>query len=108
MDSINGVPVLYYNISWQLLTKAASATVPLTCNGFTVKNTGTTIILINGQIPVVPGSSIAIGGNYGEIYAGRVDITFEVPTPAPAVITNSAVVMFKAYMNGKGYDNRGL
>lgn len=108
MENVNGIPVLHYNINWQNVTRAMSATVPQKCNGFTIKNTGTTVVILNGQIPIVPGSSIAIGGNYAEVYAGRVDITFETPAPPPATITNSCVVMFKHYMPDKGFDNRSI
>jgi hypothetical protein len=51
-------------------------------NGFTVINTGTVTALVNG-IPLnagIPGTSngesFSIGGNYGEIFKGRLDISF--------------------------------
>src|SRR6266404_2017951 len=100
--------IMYYNISYNAVTESTSVPVPETCNGFTVKNNGTTIVLLNGMIPIVPGSSVAIGGNYGEIYGGRCDIRFQVPAPPPGTITNSAVVMFKFYMSDRGYDNPSL
>lgn len=92
---------LPYNTSTQEYTNLHSVNIEKGCNGVTVINKGTTLALWNG-LPLNPGESMSVGGNEGEVFIGRVDISFVIPVPAPAVITNSAWVIQKFYV-GKNY-----
>lgn len=88
---------LYYNTVVLAYATAQKIDLDNRCNGITVKNAGTTQVIIDDEI-LQPGESKAIGGNLGEIFIGRKDIYFQVPTPAPAVITNLAYVTVKFYV----------
>jgi len=57
------------------------------CNGYTVKNIGNTICNINLD-PLQPGEFRSMGGNFMEIYQGRIEITFG---PQVTQIGNPAV-----------------
>lgn len=87
---------LKYNISQQEFTSLRSVNLSPWCNGVTVLNAGNTIALWNG-IPISPGVSLTVGGNEGEVYVGRVDISFDMPSPAPMHPMNSAWVIEKFY-----------
>jgi hypothetical protein len=78
---------LLFNTSTQQYTKQRSVTVEKLCNNVTVINKGTTLVLWNG-LPLNPGESMTVGGNESEVFVGRVDISFQVPVPAPGTITN--------------------
>jgi hypothetical protein len=67
------------------------------CNGFTVKNRGNNTVQINGD-PLGPGESKAFMLNKGEVYLGRINVTFHdlVPAVVPRVL--SAFVTQKFYM----------
>ena len=80
----------------QEYTVQRSVVVEKLCNGVTVINKGNTLALWNG-LPLNPGESMTIGGNEGEVYVGRVDISFVIPTPAPGTPENSAWVIQKFY-----------
>ena len=86
----------YYNTTTQEYTALRSVNVDKMCNGFSVNNAGTTIVTLNGE-PLQPGQSKTVGGNEDEIYVGRIDLAFIVPTPAPSTIINSAWVTQKFY-----------
>jgi hypothetical protein len=88
--------VLKYNTTTLEYTALKSVVVARFCNGFTVNNTGTTIALLNGE-PLQPGQSKTVGGNEGEIYVGRIDLSFKTQSPAPSTIINSAWVTQKFY-----------
>ncbi len=66
-------------------------------NGFFVHNTGTTIVIFGGDI-VLPGASKSFGGNWAELYKGRLDFMFQVPTPPPMTITNEVRITQKYYL----------
>jgi len=97
---------LRYNTDTRIYQQAAKVTLDRLTNGVTVKNNGNTVCLFNSD-PLLPGESKAVGGNYGEIYTGRLDISFNVIglTPAPVTPVNSAVVTYKFYQPGDGFDN---
>lgn len=74
--------LLYYNTSQQHYAENASIVVDQLCNGYTVINIGTTVMAVN-KIALNPGTagtnngeSVSVGGNRGEIFAGRIDIAF--------------------------------
>jgi hypothetical protein len=97
--------LLYYNESDQAYNAPISVPLAKLLNGFTVKNTGNTIAIVNGA-PVNPNGSKGTGGNRGEIYMGRLDIAFQLPVPAPPVPINQVVVTQKYYINrNQGYDS---
>lgn len=70
-------------------------------NAFSIHNTGNTIVVFRGD-PIPPGASKSIGGNRGEVYTGRLDIMFQLPSPAPPTPINSCVVTQKYYQIEKG------
>jgi hypothetical protein len=86
---------LLYNIFQQLYTGNHSVNVMGQCNGFTVKNAGLSTVLVNG-IPVLPKESLSVGGNEGEVYVGRIDISFVAPA-TPSVTNNAAWVIQKFF-----------
>jgi len=88
--------LLKYNMNPQEYIAPRSVPLDSRCNGVTVLNAGNTIVLWNG-IPIVPGISLTVGGNEGEVYVGRVDISFMMPSPAPDTPNNSAWVIQKYY-----------
>lgn len=74
--------LLYYNTSQTQYVVPAQVILDKNCNGYTVLNIGTTVAFCNG-IPLNPGvpgtnngESWSVGGNRGEILAGRLDIGF--------------------------------
>jgi hypothetical protein len=87
-----------YNIFKRNLQQG-TAQVPMgnNVNGFVIKNAGNTIVLFNNE-PLQPGESQSVGGNEGEIFDGRVDIYFRLPTPAPGTPVNSAWITVKYYV----------
>lgn len=85
-----------YNISMQNYTQQKSVVVENLCNNVTVINKGNTLVLWNG-LPLNPGESMTVGGNEDEVYIGRIDITFALPTPPPGTPVNSAWVIQKFY-----------
>jgi hypothetical protein len=89
---------LLFNITMQEYTEQRNVVVDKLCNGVTVINKGNTIAMWN-QLPLLPDESMTVGGNEGEVFVGRVDITFALPTPAPASPQNSAWVIQKFYVD---------
>jgi hypothetical protein len=71
-----------YNFSAITVEQSRAVTPDEKCNGFTAINTGATVATVNG-IPLNPGvpgtnngESFSLGGNFGEIFKGRIDIGF--------------------------------
>lgn len=91
-----GEKYLLYNSTMQEYTSQRSVMIDKLCNGVTVINKGNTIAMWNG-LPLAPDESMTIGGNIGEVYVGRVDISFSLPTPVPPTPVNSAWVIQKFY-----------
>jgi hypothetical protein len=84
-----------YDIIAQAYAVGGEIRVDEACNGFTAINTGDTLVRVCG-IPLLPyppghpeltGAAIAIPGNKGEIFRGRVWIVFDLlPGLNPQVI----------------------
>lgn len=91
-----GEGYLLYNTSTLEYTAQRSVVLDKLCNGVTVINKGNTIAMWNG-LPLQPNESMTVGGNVGEVFVGRVDISFSLPTPAPPTPVNSAWVIQKFY-----------
>lgn len=91
-----GAGNLLYNATMQEYTQQHSVVVDKFCNGVTVINKGNTIAMWNG-LPLLPDESMTIGGNEGEVYVGRVDISFAPSTPVVVPTINSAWVIQKFY-----------
>jgi hypothetical protein len=96
---MNQKPILKYGMITQGLLSNGSAIIPPDCNGFTVMNLGLTVAMINYSIPLNPGTpgtnngeSFSIGGNRGEIFAGRIDISF------PLNSNGSIMIIYKIYV----------
>jgi hypothetical protein len=73
---------LFYNLIPMTYAVNAKVEVDKHCNAFTVVNTGTTNMIVNG-VPLAPpvapallGEAVQFGGNRGEIFIGRIDISF--------------------------------
>jgi len=87
------LPVYYkYNFSVAAYNSTQRVNVDPNCNGFTVTNTGDTIVRINDLIlyPGVPGTSLGdsrtFGGNFGERYVGDIRIQFDQPLGANPLV----------------------
>ena len=83
MQTAQKIPVLYYNNIYTPVNYSQSLTVDKYCNAVTFINLGLTVATINTIIPLnpgVPGSyngeSYTFGGNLGEIFFGRIDVSF--------------------------------
>lgn len=92
--------VLRYNYVPKTIVTPASVVMDENCNGVFIINTGATLAQIdNLGIPLnagVPGTSngdsFSIGGNKGELFHGRLDISF------PATGAGIVVVVQKIYL----------
>lgn len=84
------------NYSWSVQRYESQKQVVLDpyCNGIVVKNAGTSVLIIQGD-PLQPNESKSIGGNYAEIFVGRVDVSFV----AGVGLVNLAIVTQKFYTN---------
>jgi hypothetical protein len=85
---------LTYNFDTKPYQQNIQITLDRLCNGVTVLNAGTSNLSFQGDV-LAPGTSKSIGGNFGEILRGRVDLQF---TGAGA---NLAVVTEKYYNPGQ-------
>lgn len=71
-----------YDLIPQLYQLSAWYTIPPNTNGFTVTNTGDTIVRVNdlilypGTIGTNLGDSISFGGNENERYVGKLKVAF--------------------------------
>lgn len=90
-------PILAFNIIQETVNENASIVIEKYCNGFEVVNTGTTTCFVNGR-PLYAGTpgtnngdSLTVGGNRGEIFTGRLDISF-------ATGAGNAIVTQKIYL----------
>jgi hypothetical protein len=88
---------LCYDYSTQDIIRSQRLNISETCNGWTVKNAGTSVVEVKGD-PLQPGESKSVGGNYGEIFVGRVDLLFT------GAGTNLAIYTEKFYVAGKNFD----
>ena len=84
----------YYTPSADLIVNSTQFPVDPLCNGWIVKNNGTTNVIVNGDT-LLPTESKAIGGNYMEVYAGRIDISF----PGGPAAGNLLTLTQKVYIN---------
>jgi hypothetical protein len=91
-----------YNISPAPYVTNNQVILPGRCNGWTVLNSGTTVVFVN-NIPIPVGSFIAVSGNEREEYFGRVDIRFA----APAAAGNLVWFIPKLFASGEPYDTFG-
>lgn len=87
---------LEYNISTLIYSQADQIRIVDKCNGMLLHNTGTTNLIVNGDL-LTPGQSKTIGGNVGELFTGPLAVRFTVPIPAPTTITNQVTVTSKFY-----------
>lgn len=88
---------LRYNQATQIYTSVQQVQWDKYLNGFEIYNSGNTNVYFNNGI-IPPGGSKTFGGNFGEIYAGRLDINFRTPSPAPSTIINEVTVTQKFYL----------
>jgi hypothetical protein len=91
-------PTRKYNISKRLITPQNSGQITIgdKVNAFSVKNAGTTLVIFNRE-ELQPQESQSIGGNEGEEYVGRVDISFQTQVPPPLTIINRCWLTIKYY-----------
>jgi hypothetical protein len=91
--------ILFFNAIAKINTTGGNVLVDKFCNGFTVVNIGGSIATVNGWQLSPPaagetlGDSFTFGGNKGEIYRGRIDITFA------AAVNPAVLITQKVYMN---------
>lgn len=89
-----------YTISTQVYSADQQVVWEKNLNGFSIHNTGTTQLLFNQDL-LEPGESKTIGGNIGEVFEGRIFLTFQTQTPAPPVIINQVTVTQKYYVGDR-------
>ena len=73
---------LFYNLVPSIYNTNTKVEVDRYCNSFTVVNTGTTNMTVNG-VPLAPpvapallGEAAQFSGNKGELFIGRIDLSF--------------------------------
>lgn len=81
-----------YNFYAQTYSQNTQVSIDQWTNGMTIRNTGTSMVLFQEE-QIAPGESIAIGGNFGEVIRGRLDLSFT------GAGNNEAVIRFKFYVN---------
>lgn len=92
----------YYDIVTQIYQAPQKIDIDRECNSINVKNAGTTLVFVD-QNPLVPGESLAIGGNENEVLYGRHEVTFG---PNPNIVAfplpqfNLAVIVQKFFIEG--------
>lgn len=89
---------LHYDWALHPITRRGDVPLSQRCNGVTVKNGGNNIVLVNNE-PLQPGESKALGGNYGELFRGRVQINFMNQAVQPTPVVAIAYVTEKFYIN---------
>lgn len=88
---------LYYNIIYKTIRQNTRVEIPQLCNGYNIVNVGATQALVEdfplnaGTPGTNNGEGLTIGGNKGEIFSGRLDVTF----PSGAGIVS---IQFKIYL----------
>lgn len=92
--------ILFYNVVATPFTKNGKVNIDRRCNGYVIKNTGNTLLTVDGE-GIQPGGSKSVGGNYGEIFIGIVNLFFTGPSliPAQPVANNACIVTQKVYTN---------
>lgn len=98
---------LYYNNDTKGYAVPAKITFDRLCNGYTVRNAGNTIVVINDE-EIQPGQSKAVGGNRNEIFIGRLDIFFRDQTVQPVPRTPYFYVTQKFYVELDVTDSRRI
>lgn len=74
--------LLQYNIVVQAIRTNGDVKILENCNGITAINKGDAIVRVNNfpidpPAPPVSGESIEFGGNYGEVFTGTINISFD-------------------------------
>lgn len=87
---------LCYDTSTQTYSNAQDVQWADLLNGFVIHNSGTNLLFFNND-PIPAGSSKSYGGNYGEVYKGRLSIRFQLALP-PAGTINQVVITQKYYV----------
>jgi hypothetical protein len=90
-------PVLYYDVHTDIYGAPQKINIDEFCNGMVIKNSGTTLLIVDGET-LNPGESKSFGGNRMEILVGRHELSFQTQVPPPATIINQAVVTSKVYV----------
>jgi hypothetical protein len=85
-------------------TAAVNIPIDQLCNGYSIKNTGNTILLFRKE-PLQPGESKVIGGNFGEINTDRVQISFQEQAVQPLPVVNQAWFTQKIYLVDGSFDS---
>lgn len=88
----NKFQAVAYNFSAQTYSQNTQVSIDPWCNGLTIKNAGTSMVQFQEE-QIAPGDSIAIGGNFGEVIRGRLDLSFL------GAGNNVAVIRQKFYIN---------
>lgn len=89
---------LFYRDNETVYTDAGNLTFDNFCNGWVIKNTGNTLVIVDNKETLQPGESKSFGGNVGEVYRGQKRISFQLPAVVPATIVNMATVTEKIYV----------
>ncbi len=81
-----------YNFTAQTYSQNTQVDIDPWCNGLTIRNTGKSTLFFQ-QEAIAPGESVAVGGNFGEIIRGRLDVFFT------GAGVNECVIRQKFYIN---------
>lgn len=84
---------LYYNTTTQQYNSNQKIIIDPRCNGITVKNAGTSVLIFDDE-QLQPTQSKMIGGNRKEIMVGRKDISFTGAGTNLAYVTQKFYVKF--------------
>lgn len=85
-------PTYCYNILTGTYSQDGDVKTEPFCNGYTVRNIGDTLVIVSGMailpalVPGTPGESVAVGGNLGEIFIGRLTVRFAAPIGANPLV----------------------
>lgn len=93
--------ILYYNTVTQSYSFPQKVVIQDKCNGFTIRNAGNSILIMDDE-QIQPGESKAIGGNRNEYFVGRKDISFAPQAVQPAPRIDLCYVTQKYYVDRKG------
>lgn len=98
--------ILLFDNDYYPVTENKSVYVDPFCNSVAFINIGTTVAFINGIVPLNPGvpgtnngESYVFGGNKGEIFKGRIDISFTGGAGSLLVIQKIYSALTRAKLN---------
>jgi hypothetical protein len=90
--------LLQYNVQTTVISGPSQIPTVEFCNGFSIKNTGNSVVVIMDD-QLAAGESKSFGGNRGEIYIGRIDLKFIAAAVPVIPRIDGCVITEKFYVN---------